>query len=65
VPQGDRVLVQKIRPAEKTIGGIVLPDSAQSKINKAKVIATGPGRKNADGKVRDLFCLFCFVLFCC
>lgn len=40
-PLSDRVLVQKIKPAEKTIGGIVLPDSAQSKINRAKVIAVG------------------------
>jgi chaperonin GroES len=44
--QGDRVLVQRIKPAEKTIGGIVLPDSAQSKINKGTVIAVGPGRRN-------------------
>ncbi len=44
------MLVQKLKPAEKTIGGIVLPDSAQSKINKAKVIATGPGRRTQEGK---------------
>jgi chaperonin GroES len=42
-------LVQKVKPAEKTSGGIVLPDSAQSKIGRATVIATGPGRRNVDG----------------
>ena len=54
LPQGDRVLVQKVKPAEKTVGGIVLPDSAQSKINRAKVIAAGPGRRTMDGKLVPL-----------
>ncbi len=32
----------------------MLPDSAQSKINRAKVIATGPGRRTMDGKLVPL-----------
>merc|ERR1712065_57832 len=50
-PLSDRVLVQKIKPAEKTVGGIVLPESALSKINKAVVVAVGPGRKAMDGSL--------------
>ena len=50
-PLSDRVLVQKIKPAEKTVGGIVLPESAQAKINKGTVVAVGEGRKNMDGNI--------------
>merc|ERR1712000_120692 len=50
-PLSDRVLVAKIKAPEKTVGGIVLPESAQPKINKATVVAVGEGRKNLDGKL--------------
>merc|ERR1711991_333573 len=49
-PLSDRVLVVRLKPAEKTIGGIVLPESAQSKINRAEVVAVGPGRKDMNGQ---------------
>jgi chaperonin GroES len=42
--------VEPLEAEEKTKGGIVLPDSAKEKPQKAKVIAVGPGRVTDDGK---------------
>jgi len=50
VPLFDRVLVQRVSPVKKTVGGIVLPDSAQDKSNEAKVVAVGKGLRNSEGK---------------
>jgi len=44
-PQGDRVLVEPAAAEEKTAGGIIIPDTAQEKPQKGKVIAVGPGKK--------------------
>jgi len=49
IPLLDRVLVEKIVPATKTVGGIYLPESATAKINEAVVVAVGPGRRNVNG----------------
>jgi chaperonin GroES len=50
VPLFDRVLVQRIQPVKKTVGGIVLPETAQEKVNEAKVVAVGKGNRDAEGK---------------
>ena len=44
-PLGDRVLLTELdAPAEKTIGGIIIPDSArQEDVKRAKVEAIGDG----------------------
>lgn len=50
-PLGDRVLV-KIKTAEdKTIGGILLPTSAQSKPQGGEVVAVGEGKTFGKTKV--------------
>merc|ERR1719504_143993 len=49
VPLLDRVLVQRIEPPTKSIGGILLPESTQSKLNEGVVISCGPGRRDKDG----------------
>lgn len=41
-PLADRVVVQRDDAEETTSGGIVLPDSAKEKVNRARVIAVGP-----------------------
>lgn len=41
---GDRVMVKRLE-AEKTAGGIHLPESAQERPQKAEVVAVGEGRK--------------------
>ena len=43
-PLDDRVLVKQCEAEQMTAGGIVLPDSAQEKPQRGKVIATGPGK---------------------
>lgn len=48
-PLGDRVLVKRLEPQQKTKGGIVLPDTAQEKPKEGEVIAVGPGKVNEKG----------------
>ena len=43
-PIGDRIVVQRQDPEEKTSGGIILPDSAKNKPSRGKVLAVGPGK---------------------
>merc|ERR1712228_469242 len=49
IPLLDRVLVKRIEPPTKSIGGVLLPDSAQTKLNEGIVISVGPGRRDKDG----------------
>ncbi len=44
-PLADRVLVEPSAAETKTASGIIIPDSAQEKPQKGKVIAVGPGTK--------------------
>jgi len=52
-PLFDRVLIEKASAPKKSIGGIILPESAQTKQNFGKVIEVGPG-KYQDGKLIPL-----------
>ena len=45
-PLADRVLIQPAAAEEKTIGGIIIPDSAKEKPLKGKVLAVGTGTKD-------------------
>ena len=53
-PIGDRVIVQRLGSAEKSRGGLYLPDTAQEKPQEGKVIAVGSGRTLKNGKVVPL-----------
>jgi len=53
-PLGDRIVVRRFDPEEKTAGGIVLPDSAQNKPQKGKILAVGAGKLLKDGSRRGL-----------
>jgi len=48
-PLGDRVVVEREDAEEVTAGGIVLPDSAQDKPSRGKVVSVGDGRLLDDG----------------
>ncbi|MBT5018751.1 co-chaperone GroES [bacterium] len=48
-PLDDRVVVRPLEAEETTAGGIVLPDSAQEKPQRGKVVAVGPGRLMESG----------------
>lgn len=47
-PLADRVLVKPAPAEEKTIGGIIIPDSAKEKPLKGEVIAVGNGTKDEE-----------------
>jgi chaperonin GroES len=53
-PLQDRVLLRRIEQEEKTIGGIIIPDTAKEKPMEGEVIATGPGTRGDDGKLNPL-----------
>jgi chaperonin GroES len=45
-PLHDRVIVKPAEKAEKTAGGIIIPDTAQDKPQQGEVVAVGNGRKD-------------------
>ena len=49
-PLDDRVVIQPMDAEETTAGGIVLPDAAQEKPQRGKVVAVGPGRLLESGE---------------
>jgi len=49
-PLDDRIVVRSLEAEEKTSGGILLPDTAKEKPQKAKVLAIGAGRLTDEGK---------------
>ena len=53
-PLQDRVIVRRIEEAEKTKGGIIIPDTAKEKPMEGKVIAVGKGKILEDGKIHPL-----------
>src|SRR6266567_259148 len=50
MPLADRLIVQPVEEEEKTLSGIVVPDTAKEKPQKGKVLAVGDGRLDDDGK---------------
>ena len=50
-PLGDRVLVKIKEAEEKTMGGILLPSTAQSKPQGGEVVAVGEGRTIGKTKI--------------
>ena len=53
-PLDDRVVVQPEAAESTTAGGIVLPDSAQEKPQRGKVVACGPGKMLDSGNRGEL-----------
>ena len=49
-PLADRVLVKVEEEETKTMGGILLPDTAQKKSQKGVVVAVGSGKMTEEGK---------------
>ena len=49
-PLDDRVVVKPLEAEEKTAGGILLPDSAKEKPQRATVMAVGEGRLTDKGE---------------
>jgi chaperonin GroES len=53
-PLDDRVVVEPLEAEERTAGGIVLPDTAQEKPQRGKVLAIGPGKLLDSGNRGEL-----------
>ena len=49
-PLSDRILVKREEPSETVRGGIIIPDTAKEKPQEGKVVATGPGKLDENGK---------------
>ena len=52
-PLADRVLIEPAAAEEKTIGGIIIPDTAKEKPLQGKVVATGNGTKGEEMVVKE------------
>ena len=50
-PLHDRVVIRRLNAEEKTVGGIIIPDTAQEKPMEGEVIAVGPGARNEQGQI--------------
>jgi chaperonin GroES len=53
-PLHDRVLVRRVEAAEKTSGGIIIPDTAQEKPQEGEVVSVGSGGRSDDGTITPL-----------
>jgi chaperonin GroES len=54
-PLHDRVVIRRVESEEKTIGGIIIPDTAKEKPMEGEVVAAGPGARNEEGKIQPLY----------
>jgi len=54
MPLHDRVIVEPLDAAQVSAGGIIIPDTAQEKPSEGRIVAVGPGARDADGKRHKL-----------
>ena len=50
-PLHDRIILEAAAKEERTAGGIILPDTAQEKPQRGKVLAVGPGKRLDSGQL--------------
>ena len=50
-PLHDRIIVEAAAKEEISAGGIILPDAAQEKPQRGKVLAVGPGKRLDSGQL--------------
>ena len=53
-PLADYVLIEPLQKETTLPSGIVIPDTAKEKPQEGKILATGPGRVNPEGKRVDM-----------
>ena len=49
-PLNDRILVARLEEEQKSVGGIIIPDTAKEKPQEGKVVEAGPGKMDDSGK---------------
>ena len=52
-PLADRVLIKPAPAEEKTVGGIIIPDTAKEKPLQGSVLAVGCGTKDAEMVLKE------------
>lgn len=62
IPLGNRVLVRRLEAEDKLKGGIIMPDTAKKKQERAKVIAIGPGKKDKNGQLIPMPVKVCDII---
>ena len=50
-PLHDRVVVERIDAEAKSVGGIIIPDTAKEKPSQGEIVAVGPGGRDEAGKL--------------
>ncbi len=53
-PLDDRLIISVEPAAEKTAGGLFIPDTASERPSRGTVLAKGPGKRNKKGMIRPL-----------
>lgn len=53
-PLHDRLVVEAAKKEEISAGGIILPDTAQEKPQRGKVLAVGPGKRLDSGQLAPI-----------
>ena len=54
-PLRDRIVVERLEASEqRSVGGIIIPDTAKEKPQQGRVVAVGKGRVNDKGEVFPL-----------
>ncbi len=53
-PLADRVIVEPLEAAEKTAGGLYIPDNAKEKPQKGRIVAAGPGKLSDAGSLMKM-----------
>jgi chaperonin GroES len=53
-PLHDRIVVKRVEQEEKTVGGIIIPDTAKEKPQEGEIVAVGPGARDEEGKIVPL-----------
>jgi len=53
-PLYDRIAVEPLEQEDKTLGGIIIPDTAKDKPIRGKVVAVGNGNKLDNGTLAPL-----------
>jgi len=53
-PLSNRVLIKRRHKAEKSPGGVIIPESAANPVYQGEVIAQGPGERMDDGRIQSI-----------
>lgn len=53
-PLHDHVLVRRVEPADRSAGGIIIPDTVKEKPQEGEIVAAGSGLRDDAGTIMPL-----------